>query len=400
MELTYRKEGKFLVFNRNNETLNYNLSDGTMLRIKNGKEDYMKSVHSFFRNIDPDSLLKLLEDDFKEVLGFIYHIHNNRFNNAGTLLHKLQKCMKFESYIKVGMKPLLNRIYRYSQYYRDNNDMLFQMPELKLLNSRFAKILNSENSYERLDNYSLGDLVAILKSTDNSEFFLSIYNLIEKHKLLPQDEIFLYTLKNIKKVRTCVDKYNCDLSSLLNYMIFRIEDMENYGYNSWEDYIDYLDMQTKIVTLAKELNPNLIISSKVEKYPKYLKTNHDIVVKIYNNYKREYPEDVFKAMVNYELEEYNLPNKLVVVMPKCSNDVKEEGVVNNHCSGSYIDSIINGDRQVAFLRTAENIDIPLITLDIKDGMIQQYEGKNRRAPNDKEWEAIEKYAKIKKLRLK
>jgi len=108
----------------------------------------------------------------------------------------------------------------------------------------------------------------ILKSTDNTEFFLSIYNLIEKHKLLPQDEIFLYTLKNIKKVRTCVDKYNCDLSSLLNYMIFRIEDMENYGYNSWEDYIDYLDMQTKIVTLAKELNPNLIISSKVEKYPK------------------------------------------------------------------------------------------------------------------------------------
>ena len=87
-------------------------------------------------------------------------------------------------------------------------------------------------------------------------------------------------------------------------------------------------------------------------------------------------------------------------MPKCSNDVKEEGVVNNHCSGSYIDSIINGDRQVAFLRTAENVDIPLVTLDIKDGIIQQYEGKNRRAPNDKEWEAIERYAKIKKLRLK
>jgi len=169
MELTYRKEGKFLVFNRNGETLNYNLSDGTMLRIKNGKEDYMKSVHSFFRNIDPDSLLKLLEDDFKEVLGFIYHIHDNRFNNAGTLLHKLQQCMKFESYIKVGMKPLLNRIYSYSRHYRDNNDILFQIPELKLLNSRFAKILNSENSYERLDNYSLGDLVAILKSTDNED---------------------------------------------------------------------------------------------------------------------------------------------------------------------------------------------------------------------------------------
>jgi len=399
VELTYRKEGKFLVFNRNGETLNYNLSDGTMLRIRNGKEDYMKSVHSFFRNIDPDSLLKLLEDDFKEVLGFIYHIHKNRFNNAGTLLHKLQQCMKFESYIKVGMKPLLKKIYNYSQYYRDNNDLLFDIPELRCLNSRFVKVLNNESSYINLETHSLGDFMSILKSTENTEFFLSIYNLIEKHKLLPQDKIFLYTLKNIKKIRTCIDKYNCDLSSLLNYMIFRIEDMENYGYNSWDDYIDYLDMQTKIVTLAKELNPNLIISSKVEKYPKYLKTNHDIVVKIYNNYKREYPEDVFKAMVNYKLEEYNLPNKLVVVMPKSTNEMKEEGIYQSHCCASYIDSIINGDRQVAFLRNAENVDIPLVTLDIKDGMIQQYEGKNRRAPNEKEWEAIEKYAKIKKLRV-
>lgn len=136
--MTYRKEGKFLVFNRNNETLNYNLSDGTMLRIRNGKEDYMKSVHSFFRNIDPDSLLRLLEDDFKEVLGFIYYIHNNRFNNAGTLLHKLQKCMKFESYIKIEWNHFLIECIDI-QYYRANNDILFQIPELKLLNSRFAK---------------------------------------------------------------------------------------------------------------------------------------------------------------------------------------------------------------------------------------------------------------------
>lgn len=400
MELTYRKEGKFLVFDRNGETLNYNLSDGTMLRIRNGKEEYMKSVHSFFRNVEPKKLLKLLKDDFKDVLEFIYYIHNNRFNNAGTLLHKLQQCIKFESYIKVGMKPLLKKIYNYSIYYTDSNKLLFDIPELKCLNSRFVKVLNNESNYKSLEGSSLGDLMSIIKSADNTEFFSSIYNLIENHKLLPQDEIFLYTLKNIKKIKTCVDKYNCDLSSLLNYIIFRIENMENYGCNSWNDYIDYLNIQTKIVTLAKELNPNLIISSKVEKYPKYLKTNHDIVVKIYNNYKKEYPEDVFKNMVNYKLEQDNLPNKLVVVMPKSTNEMKEEGIYQSHCVASYIDSIINGDRQVAFLRTIENPTIPLITLDIKDGMIQQYEGKNRRAPNEKEWEAIEKYAKIKKLRLK
>lgn len=400
MELTYRKEGKYLIFNRNGETLNYNLSDGSMLRIRGEKKDYMKSVHSFFRNIEPDSLLKMLEDDFKDVLGFIYHIHNNRFNNAGTLLHKLQQCMKFESYIKVGMKPLLYKIYRYSQYYRNDNSILFEIPELKLLNSKFAKVLNNDNIYKNLDNWNLNDFMSIIRSTENTEFFLSIYNLIEKHKLLPQDKIFLYTLKNINSIKTCVNKYNCDLSSLLNYMIFRVENMENYGSNSWSDYIDYLDMQTKVVTLAKELNPNLIVSSKIEKYPKFLKTNHDIVVKIYNNYKKEYPDDIFRTMVDYRLEQLNLPNKLVVVMPKSTNEMKEEGLYQNHCCASYIDSIIDGTRQVTFLRHSENINTPLITLDIKEGMIQQYEGKNRRTPNENEWEAIEKYAKIKKLKLK
>lgn len=400
MELAYRKEGKYLMFDRNGEILNYNLSDGTMLRIRGEKKDYMKSVHSFFRNIDPESLLKVLEDDFKDVLEFIYYIHDNRFNNAGTLLHKLQQCIKFEPYIKVGMKPLLEKIYRYSQCYRGNNELLFDIPELKKLNNKFAKILKNESVYRELNSWNLSDLMKILKSTENTEFLLSIYNLIEKHKWLPQNEIFLYVLKNINKIKTCVSKYNCDLTSLLNYIIFRVENMENYGDNSWSDYIDYLDMQTKILTLAKELNPNLIVSSKIEKYPKFLKTNHDIVVKIYNNYKKEYQEDVFKAMVDYNLEQFNLPNKLIVIMPKSTNEMKEEGIYQSHCVASYIESIINGDRQVAFLRCEKEPNIPLITLDIKEGMIQQYEGKNRRAPNDKEWEAIEKYAKIKKLKIK
>ena len=400
MDLTYKKDGKFLVFNRDDETLKYDLSNGSMFRIRGSKEDYMKSAHSFFRGVAPEELLKLLQDDFKEVLDFIYYIHSHRFNNAGTLLHKLQQCIKFESYIKIGMKPLLEKIYRYSNYYRNDSSILFEIPELKVLNSKFTKALNSENIYEKINNCNLQDFMKIIKSNENIEFFLSIYSLIEKHNLLPQDEIFLYTLKNINKIRICATKYNCDLSSLLNYMIFRIENMENYGSNPWDDYLDYLDMQTKIITLARELNPNLLVSSKIEKYPKYLKTQHDIVVKIYNNYKKDYPEDIFGAMVDKSLEQFGLPNKLAVVVPKTSNEVKEEGLAQSHCVGSYIDSIIDGSRQVAFLRASEDLKTPLITLDIKEGIIQQYEGKNRRAPNEKEWEAIEKYAKIKKLKVK
>lgn len=400
MGLTYKKDGKFLVFSKIDEILKYDLSNGSMLRIKGNKEDYMKSVHSFFKGISPEDLLKLLQDDFKDVLDFVYYIHKHRFNNAGTLLHKLQQCIKFESYIKIGMKPLLKKIYKYSDCYRNNNSMLFEIPELRLLNSKFTKVLNSENIYEKIDRRNLQDFMKIIKSNENIEFFLSIHSLIEKHNLLPQNEIFLYTLNNINKIRNCVVEYNCDLSSLLNYMIFRIENMENYGGSSWNDYLDYLDMQTKIITLAKELNPNLLVSSKIEKYPKYLKTQHDIVVKIYNNYRKDYQEDIFGAMVDKNLEQFNLPNKLAVVVPKTSNEVKEEGLAQNHCVGSYIDSIISGDRQVAFLRASEDLKTPLITLDIKDKMIQQYEGKNRRAPNDKEWEAIEKYAKIKGLKVK
>lgn len=397
MELTYRKEGKYLIFNRNGEALKYDLSNGSILRIRGDVENYMKSSHKFFKGISPCDLTKILNDDFEEVLDFVSYIHSRRFSNAGTLLHKLQQFIKLESYIKIGLKSFLKRIYR---AYYGGVEKLHKLPELKDVNGKFIKFMNYENVMDKISDSNISEILDLMKSEEDTLFFITICDLIDKHNLIDKDEIFYYSIKNYQSIKKCVNKYSCNLSSLLNYMIFRIETMENYGGRSWSDYLDYLDMQTKIVKIATEKNPDLIISSKIEKYPKYLKTQHDIVVKIYNNYIQEYPEDIFKAMVNYKLEQNSLPYKLMVVMPKSSQEVKDEGVYMGHCVGSYVDSIIKGDRQVAFLRYEKEPNVPLITLDIKDGIIQQYEGKNRRAPNEKEWEAIEKYAKIKKLKLK
>ena len=110
MDLTYEKQGKYLKFYRDNDTLTYDLSNGELIRIRDGKEQKMKSCHTFFHGVEPNKLTELLNDDFSELLSFVYKRYKNRFKNAGTLLHKLQENIKFESYIKIGMGKFCNRL--------------------------------------------------------------------------------------------------------------------------------------------------------------------------------------------------------------------------------------------------------------------------------------------------
>ena len=137
---------------------------------------------------------------------------------------------------------------------------------------------------------------------------------------------------------------------------------------------------------------------KFNKYPKCLHTNHDIVVKNYNNFKETHDEVVFDKMVDKTLEYMSKPYSVIV--PKQSSDVKNEGVSLNHCSASYVNKIINGETQVVFLRDSKKLEESLVTLEVRDNSIVQAKGYLNRKVNEQEDLFIQKYAKEKKLKYK
>ena len=134
------------------------------------------------------------------------------------------------------------------------------------------------------------------------------------------------------------------------------------------------------------------IQRKFEKYPKYLRSIHDIVQKNYRTIQEQVDEDLFSALMNPELE-YKFG--YMVVVPKTSDEVKREGSELHHCVASYLPRIMAGETMIVFMREVE--DESLITLEIIDKQIRQARGLHNRAPSTKEREFIERYAKAKEL---
>ena len=86
-----------------------------------------------------------------------------------------------------------------------------------------------------------------------------------------------------------------------------------------------------------------------------------------------------------------------VVTPKKCDDIKNEGTELNHCVGSYIDSVLQGRTQIVFMRSSDNPEQSLVTLEIRSRSIQQARGYSNREVSEEEAKWLEGYAKAKNL---
>jgi hypothetical protein len=119
------------------------------------------------------------------------------------------------------------------------------------------------------------------------------------------------------------------------------------------------------------------------------KRNHEIKVE-------EESEKIFES--RYEGFRKVKADDYMIVAPKNSGDVKQEGDRLNHCVASYIKKIIDGKCLIYFLRKKE--DESLITFEVVDGKIVQARGMHNRTPEKDEYEALKKFAIKKELEVR
>lgn len=86
---------------------------------------------------------------------------------------------------------------------------------------------------------------------------------------------------------TLINEYNYDIKSLLNFIYNYLIPFENLSFsNSSQLLRDYYRMGSEI-------------GRKLKRYPKYLKSMHDIITSNYNAYQKEYDEQQFQEKINY-----------------------------------------------------------------------------------------------------
>lgn len=173
------------------------------------------------------------------------------------------------------------------------------------------------------------------------------------------------------------------LSKLINYVV---NETINQGYTSIRDFLnelrDYLLMCEQL-----GVKPTL--------YSSYLKQTHDITNRNYQIKVESEKEEIFasryKDFKPYKTDEY------IVIAPKETKDLQEEGSRLNHCVASYIKRVIDGQCLIYFLRKQDKQEESLITLEVKDNAIVQVKGSHNRRPSDEERKALEEFAKDREL---
>lgn len=159
------------------------------------------------------------------------------------------------------------------------------------------------------------------------------------------------------------------------------------------------DVSEGLTLLKDYINMCKTMGVPYEKYPKSLKLAHDLASKNLEIKVNNEQQELFREVISkddYKDLEYK-GTYYSVVNPKTTDDIVNEGRYLHHCVGSYVNTVIKGATKILFFRNNDNIDRPLITLEVRDGVLRQYKGRQNRRPTDTEMNEIMRWANLKGL---
>ena len=343
-EATKNKSIIYFVNTLNNKKAKFDLKDNSCYKFYNNKYNKVKNLKSYFSGYELCNIY--FKDDSYRKLIEIVNEEEDLCCNVGTLLDRLYKYSHLENYILLGIRfenSIENKTTDYNKYI------------IKYIRERNYKI---SRSFEMKYNKNK-DLVLKIIRYINENYDDNMNNIIFSSML---NSYYDFSWDNFKEL---VLNYNYDYRKLLEYVVDYLPNREGFNFgNSNSDNIrillDYANMQ-------KLMSKN----GKFDKYPKYLKTVHDITVSNFNTFKKEYNEKMFKDRIRLDYEFESKQYNYRIICPKTANEVKQEGVDMHHCVGSYIDKIINGKTYIVFMRRFNKPKESLVTVEIKNGAVCQ-----------------------------
>lgn len=367
-------QNTYIISFMNNDKYKFNLKDNYISKCDN----YNYNLRSVLNNIkDNEFVNEFYNTDYKGKLS-LYDLRNNNLKNKS-----------FEIIIKQAPTEIIDQLL--------NSKIEEPTPIHKILGislDTYKSAIQRDIIKYVYDNirYISGDLKVNFNKTE-SEWL----DLIEELKQYEEDLEFYkidykysyYTGGSL--LNTILEFYssniylqeNYTLNKLINYVV---NETINQGYTSIRNFLselrDYLSMCKQL-----GVKPTL--------YSSYLKQTHDITSRNYQikveSEKEEIFSDRYKDFKPYKTENY------IVIAPKETKDLQEEGSRLNHCVASYIKRVIDGQCLIYFLRKQDKQEESLITLEVKDNSIVQVRGSHNRKPSEEERKALEQFAKDRKL---
>ena len=402
------KEGSVLYFQKGKNTIAYDLKDLQFKKKKvNGEFKTLKGGHAFFRKFSINEVAaNFVTEGYGELMMQLAKT-SKRKKNVVSIFEALKDYQHLESYTVLGIPFSEPNVF---------NEPASQFPKEVLAFLRESRITIDSSRFQynyRNHPQLVENLCRHIRTRWSMD--LEVYRMFYKMMSDWYDlDNFAYLVKEAKhpnvyksgKTWTAQETaYGCEYKTLFDYLV-RIVRTEACPFDkALSLYKDYLRMtrfieRAKYVSKMREKDPDLDETTigwanfnKVEKYPKYLKTRHDVVARNYKDWYSDVDEEEFAAKVNpgfeYQWGRYQM------VAPVTSQDVKNEGTNLHHCVASYIERIMDGTTQILFMRS--NREESLVTVEVRNNAIVQARGYNNRSLDNGEKGWLKTYAKAMNL---
>lgn len=380
-----------------------------------------------------DGVYTLLKDSIvEEFAKSKYYLHEDGYIDQRLIRETFGKAnsKKKGFFAKVGMtKKQLDLIYDYADLliekglasFRDHRDndkeyqkLASRVKKRYILSSFRAlkKIFNSDEAKEddylnftHIDINTFTKIFEIIKGSKGNDVFHMEDPCGYYYNAFSMAEHYNNRCLNILE-RVYKNYPSRAFQNMIEYLYNNVEKRIKYSaktacgdtrfYDNEMEYIyeDYLNM-------VMELGENRSWYPPIEK----LMEEHDNVIVRYNeflNFKRspeyinEHMEELAKKYKNLEYSD----DEYTVFHPLTGREIIQEGIVLQHCVGSYVSNVVDGKTSIFFIRKVEEKEKPFFTLELKDGVIRQVHGKCNCGTDAVKGldEFIEKWAKEKNLK--
>jgi hypothetical protein len=383
-------------------TMEYDMVDGTLKIWREEVLEFDSSIHSarspmavqlnslFFTKLGTSEFLEFVSTDVNRdlykmvsLLGYITGRKDNILKGLADLADKKSH------YLQVLANAGMPEVSRFRETGNRSYGTLVintdatKPHEILRVPKFFIPYLREDTSIAR---YDLGKFQAALKRVDANKF-REIMSVVK-------DEGTMSDLSRC--IDTIMDMHinYPEYSNLKKLVLYLFRETKMYqGFNTAQDAIVYL---RDYVRMSRELNVEF------DKYPKSLKKDHDLVTRNYNLIvKGRTNLESFTEAVNLETyQELNYIKKdspYAIITPRTPDDLIREGSTLSHCIASYVKDVVSGKCKIVFLRNADDLNTPLISIEVRGFNIRQAKGRSNRSTSEAERKFISDWAKEKKL---
>lgn len=152
------------------------------------------------------------------------------------------------------------------------------------------------------------------------------------------------------------------------------------AFGHWKDYID----------AAAEIGFDL--GREEVALPKKLGQRHDVAVKLHRELLAEQQAVVMAHIWENNEARYGYTDgEYVIVNPRSSIEIVDEGTAQCHCVAGYADRHAKGVLAIVFIRRVGEEDKALITVEMREDKLWQARKKHNRNPDEHEQEFIDKW---------